>query len=78
MEYFRHNRAITTLIRDKVVQYHHILREGNKFADYLDNYSIEEGNFTFTDYQYLKVRKKKFLNNNKSQVPYLRVSPLNR
>lgn len=70
------NRAeeIKTLMARGVFQVVHVLREGNKLADYLANLTIEHHAMVHVNsFVKIDIQGRKILNNDKLQIPYIRV-----
>lgn len=51
----------------------HIFREGNRLADHLRNYALEEGTMECHDFWQLDSQGRRLVNENKMQCPYIRV-----
>ncbi|KAK4719880.1 hypothetical protein R3W88_018218 [Solanum pinnatisectum] len=69
---------IKTILKDIQHTFHHIMREGNQLADYLANKVIEKGTCRYEDFNSLEPDGRRILNSDKSQTPYIRISPLRR
>lgn len=55
-------------------KFQHIMREGNKLANYLANRAINEGICKFTDYQSMDTKGRGTINSDKLNISNLRVS----
>lgn len=51
----------------------HIMREGNQLANYLTNVALEEGEVNVESFQELGVKGRRLINNDKLNLPYLRI-----
>lgn len=51
----------------------HIYREGNKLADYVENYAIDKGNCVYEHFTSLEIEGRRIINIEKLKNPYLRV-----
>ncbi|KAH0639790.1 hypothetical protein KY285_036376 [Solanum tuberosum] len=69
---------IKTILKDIQYTFHHIMREGNQLADYLANKAIEKGTCKYEDFNSLEPDGRRILNSDKSQTPYIQISPLRR
>lgn len=67
---------IWAIMKNKQVQYQHILREGNQLANHLANLAIDKGYFTIKSFQQLEIIGRKILNSDKLQYPYIRLSAI--
>lgn len=54
-------------------RFSHIMREGNKLADYLANYALDNGDFEAQSFNQLEPQGRRIVNNDKWLCPYLRV-----
>ncbi|XP_049381353.1 uncharacterized protein LOC125845907 [Solanum stenotomum] len=69
---------IKTILKDIQHTFHHIMREGNQLADYLANKAIKKGTCRYEDFNSLEPNGRRILNSDKSQTPYIQISPLRR
>lgn len=51
----------------------HIMREGNKLADFLANHALDHEDHEAHNFQQLEIQEKRIVNSNKLQCPYLRI-----
>lgn len=51
----------------------HIFREGNRLADHLANYALDNGTFECDSFVQLDVQGRRIVNDDKLQCPYLRI-----
>lgn len=57
-----------------MLQVIHVLREGNKLADHLANLTLEQHALVQVhSFEELDIQRRKILNNDKLQIPYIRV-----
>ncbi|XP_075082707.1 uncharacterized protein LOC142166891 [Nicotiana tabacum] len=68
-----HVEEIGRLLERCTCKVSHIYREGNKLADHLANYAIENGTFESHGYRLLDTQGRRIVNGDKLQCPYLRV-----
>lgn len=52
----------------------HIMREGNKLADYLANHALDNGFIEVNTFDQLDAQGRRIVNSDKSQCPYLRIN----
>nr|XP_016493380.1 PREDICTED: uncharacterized protein LOC107812734 [Nicotiana tabacum] len=55
------------------VRVSHIMREGNKLADYLANYALDNSYIKAHSFDQLEARGRRIMNSDKLQCPYLRI-----
>ncbi|XP_059285813.1 uncharacterized protein LOC132039329 [Lycium ferocissimum] len=63
---------IWEIMATRSISVNHILREGNKMADYLANLALDNGSVLVSSFQQLEREGRRLLNNDKLQLPYLR------
>jgi len=51
----------------------HIFREGNKLADHLANYALDQGVIECHSFNHLDTQGRRLVNGDKMQCPFLRV-----
>lgn len=61
------------VLRNKKVQFQHIIREGNNLVDYLDNLETYKGNKIFEIFKEMETTRKWLVNNEKLKCPYIRL-----
>lgn len=62
----------------RTVSITHILREENQFSYYLANTILNEGEMDVESFQDLRVEGRKLINNDKLNLPYLKIRPFKR
>lgn len=65
---------IMDLMKRANVKISHTLREGNKLADHIANYALDNGLLECYGFEDLDVQGRKLVNSDKLQCPYIRVS----
>ncbi|XP_059288679.1 uncharacterized protein LOC132042068 [Lycium ferocissimum] len=69
---------IWRLMNNKTVRVIHIMREGNMLADHLANLALDHGEVASESFQELGIQGRRLINNDKLQLPYLRIRPCKR
>ncbi|XP_060195461.1 uncharacterized protein LOC132624750 [Lycium barbarum] len=69
---------IWRLMNNKIVRVIHIMREGNMLADHLANLALDHGEVDSESFQELGIQGRRWINNDKLQLPYLRIRPCKR
>ncbi|XP_060195431.1 uncharacterized protein LOC132624709 [Lycium barbarum] len=69
---------IWRLMNNKTVRVIHIMREGNMLADHLANLALDHGEVDSESFQELGMQGRRWINNDKLQLPYLRIRPCKR
>lgn len=59
----------------KQIEFQHIMREGNKLTDYIENLAIDTGDCSFVHTNSMNSTGKSILNSDKLTTPYLKVPP---
>ncbi|XP_059310222.1 uncharacterized protein LOC132061411 [Lycium ferocissimum] len=64
---------IWKLMEGKIVVVKHIFREGNKVANHLANLALDKGDLIATNFREMDSQGRKLVNNDKLEIPYLRI-----